>query len=106
MTFERVRSDLGDGEPVPMTVLRRSDLPPGPRPTLLYGYGGFDIPVLPAFSALFATWVAAGGVLAVANLRGGGEFGADWHQAGMLHHKQMVFDDLFGCARRFDRLRA
>ena len=71
-----------DGGAVPMTVLRRADLPAGPRPTLLYGYGGFDIPVLPAFSALFATWVAAGGVLAVANLRGGGEFGADWHQAG------------------------
>ena len=82
-----------------MTVLRRADLPPGPRPTLLYGYGGFDIPVLPSFSAMFATWVATGGVLAVANLRGGGEFGAQWHRAGMLHRKQNVFDDLFGCAQ-------
>ena len=95
---ERVRGRSSDGVAVPMTVLRRSDLPPGPRPTLLYGYGGFDIPVLPAFSAMFAVWVAAGGVLAVANLRGGGEFGADWHRAGMLHHKQLVFDDLYACA--------
>ncbi len=93
---ERARS--ADGTAVPMTVLRRHDVPAGPRPTLLYGYGGFDIPVLPAFSALFAPWVQAGGVLAVANLRGGGEFGTDWHRAGMLHHKQRVFDDFIGCA--------
>ncbi len=98
VTVERRRAPSVDGTQVPMTVLRRADLPPGPAPTLLYGYGGFDIPVLPAFSALFAAWVAAGGVLAVTNLRGGGEFGADWHRAGMLHHKQRVFDDLIGCA--------
>ncbi len=97
--FERIRAISADGTPVPMSVLRRLDLPDGPRPTLLYGYGGFDIPVLPAFSALFSTWVAAGGVLAVANLRGGGEFGAQWHRGGMVHEKQNVFDDLFGCAR-------
>jgi prolyl oligopeptidase len=99
VTFERRAATSSDGARVPMTVLRRADLPDGPRPTLIYGYGGFDIPVLPAFSALFATWVAAGGVLAVTNLRGGGEFGADWHQAGMLRHKQIVFDDLFACTR-------
>jgi len=87
-----------DGVGVPMTVLRRADLPDGPAPTLIYGYGGFDIPVLPSFSAMFATWVAVGGVLAVANLRGGGEFGATWHRQGMLHRKQQVFDDLFACA--------
>lgn len=87
-----------DGTDVPMTVIRRADQPAGPSPTLLYGYGGFDVPILPGFSALFGAWVAAGGTLAVANLRGGGEFGADWHTAGMLHHKQRVFDDLFGCA--------
>ncbi|TKV60893.1 S9 family peptidase [Nakamurella flava] len=87
-----------DGTAVPMTVIRRADLPAGPSPTLLYGYGGFDVPILPGFSALFGAWVAAGGTLAVANLRGGGEFGADWHTAGMLHHKQRVFDDLYACA--------
>ncbi len=99
--FTTVRRHAGaaDGVAVPMTIVRRTDLPPGPRPTLLYGYGGFDIPVLPAFSAMFTAWVAAGGVLAVANLRGGGEFGARWHEAGMLHHKQTVFDDAIACAR-------
>jgi prolyl oligopeptidase len=95
---ERRRASSADGTEVPMTVLHRADLPGGPRPTLLYGYGGFDIPVLPEFRAIFAAWVAAGGVLAVANLRGGGEFGAAWHQAGMLEHKQRVFDDFIGCA--------
>lgn len=95
---QRRTARSADGTEVPMTVIRRADGPAGPGPTLLYGYGGFDIPILPGFSALFGAWVAAGGTLAVANLRGGGEFGADWHTAGMLHHKQRVFDDLFGCA--------
>ncbi len=101
--WRRERAASADGTEVPMTVLRRDDLPDGPRPTLLYGYGGFDIPVLPAFSALFASWVRAGGVLAVANLRGGGEFGTDWHRAGMLHDKQRVFDDFIGCAQHLVR---
>ena len=87
-----------DGTAVPMSVVQLADLPDGPRPTLLYGYGGFDIPLVPSFSAMFASWVAAGGVLAVANLRGGGEFGTAWHEGGMLHQKQHVFDDLFACA--------
>ena len=89
----------GDGTPVPMTTVGRADLGPGPHPTLLYGHGGFDIPILPSFSSMFAAWVAAGGVLAVTNLRGGGEFGAPWHEAGMGRHKQRVFDDLYGCAQ-------
>jgi prolyl oligopeptidase len=98
MVADRRRTVSTDGVAVPMTVLRRADLPAGPAPTLLYGYGGFDIPLLPSFSAMFAAWVASGGVLAVANLRGGGEFGTAWHRAGMLHRKQQVFDDLFACA--------
>ncbi|WP_420120696.1 prolyl oligopeptidase family serine peptidase [Nakamurella sp.] len=98
MRADRRRAVSTDGVAVPMTVLRRADLPAGPAPTLLYGYGGFDIPLLPAFSAMFAAWVAAGGVLVVANLRGGGEFGATWHEAGMRHRKQQVFDDLIACA--------
>ena len=98
ITSERRAGTSADGTPVPMSVVRLADLPAGPRPTLLYGYGGFDIPLLPGFSALFAGWIAAGGVLAVANLRGGGEFGAPWHEAGMGRNKQRVFDDLFGCA--------
>lgn len=99
LVSQRRRTVSSDGVEVPMTVLRRADLRPGPAPTLLYGYGGFDVPVLPAFSAMFAAWVAAGGVLVVANLRGGGEFGADWHRAGMGHRKQQVFDDLIACAQ-------
>lgn len=96
----RVQGISTDGTPVPMSLVHRADLTDGPHPTLLYGYGGFDIALVPSFSALFATWIAAGGVLAVANLRGGGEFGTTWHEAGMLHHKQRVFDDLFGCAEK------
>ncbi len=95
----RRRATSSDGVAVPMSVVRRADRPDrGPAPTLLYGYGGFDVPVLPAFSALFTAWVAAGGVLAVAHLRGGGEFGKPWHLQGMLGRKQQVFDDLYACA--------
>ena len=101
VSTERLAGVSSDGAAVPMTVIRRTDLAhDGPRPTLLYGYGGFDIPVTPSFSAMFAAWVAAGGVVAVTNLRGGGEFGQDWHRAGMLHHKQQVFDDLYACAEK------
>jgi prolyl oligopeptidase len=100
VTAARRHATSTDGTAVPFTMVRRSDLPDGPRPTLLYGYGGFDIPVLPTFSALFSAWVRAGGVLAVANLRGGGEFGATWHEAGMKDRKQNVFDDLYACAEK------
>ncbi|MGZ8744512.1 MAG: prolyl oligopeptidase family serine peptidase, partial [Nocardioides sp.] len=65
----------------------------GPRPTLLYGYGGFNVPVLADFRPVFAGWLAAGGVLAIANLRGGSEYGGGWHDGGRLHNKQNVFDD-------------
>ena len=95
----RRRAASSDRVSVPMSVIRRADRPvDGPAPTLIYGYGGFDIPVLPTFSALFTAWVAAGGVLVVANLRGGGEFGQPWHTAGMRSRKQQVFDDLYACA--------
>ena len=71
--------------------------PGGPRPALLTGYGGFDISLTPAYSPSALAWVEAGGVYAVANLRGGSEEGEEWHRAGMLEHKQNVFDD-FRCA--------
>jgi prolyl oligopeptidase len=70
----------------------------GQNPTLLYGYGGFNIPILPGFAVSWLVWLEIGGVLAVANLRGGGEYGEDWHQAGMLHNKQNVFNDFIACA--------
>jgi prolyl oligopeptidase len=65
----------------------------GPRPTILYGYGGFNIAQAPAYSAMVVAWVEAGGAYAVANLRGGSEEGEEWHRAGMLGQKQNVFDD-------------
>ena len=91
---ERRRATSTDGTEVPYFLVRREDVPlDAPRPTLLYGYGGFDIPELATFRPIFAGWLAAGGVLVIANLRGGGEFGAAWHDAGRLERKQNVFDD-------------
>jgi prolyl oligopeptidase len=88
-----------DGTSVPMFVVHRKDLPlDGNRPTLLTGYGGFNLPSLPAFSSTAAWWAEAGGVYALANMRGGGEFGESWHKAGMFEKKQNVFDDFIGAA--------
>ncbi len=83
-----------DGTRVPMFLVSRKGLKlDGSNPALLTGYGGFNLNITPAFSAEAAVWVESGGVFALANLRGGGEFGEKWHQAGMLAHKQNVFDD-------------
>ena len=65
----------------------------GKNPTMLYGYGGFNISVLPAYSPTKMAWIEAGGVYASANLRGGGEYGKEWHDGGRLQNKQNVFDD-------------
>ncbi|MGH6862208.1 MAG: prolyl oligopeptidase family serine peptidase, partial [Phyllobacterium sp.] len=81
-----------DGTRVPMFVVRRKDVT-GPAPTLLYGYGGFGISMLPYYSPAQMAWVEQGGVLAIANIRGGGEYGKAWHNAGSLDKKQNVFDD-------------
>ncbi|MGY1603146.1 prolyl oligopeptidase family serine peptidase [Geodermatophilus sp. SYSU D00815] len=82
-----------DGTPVHLFVLSASGAPDTPRPTVLYGYGGFNVALTPAYSAQALAWVAAGGVWAVANLRGGSEHGEEWHRAGMRERKQNVFDD-------------
>jgi prolyl oligopeptidase len=81
-----------DGTPVRMFLIEPAG-PPGPKPTILYGYGGFNIAMTPGYSALIHTWVSQGGVYAVANLRGGSEEGEAWHRAGMREHKTNVFDD-------------
>ncbi len=99
---ERIRVASTDGATVPAFLVRpgedRSAAVEGPRPTLIWGYGGFNIPMNPGFRAVLAAWVAAGGVLVVPNLRGGGEFGSEWHKAGTKERKQQVFDDLFAVA--------
>jgi len=88
-----------DGTQVPMIITARKGVKlDGSNPTILYGYGGFDISVQPAFSPAIATWIQMGGVYAVANMRGGGEYGRAWHEAGMKTHKQNVFDDFIGGA--------
>jgi prolyl oligopeptidase len=88
-----------DGTRVPMTLsFRKGTTPDGNRPVLLYGYGGFDIPLVPKFLPAWLGWMERGGVLATANIRGGGEYGEAWHQAGMKLQKQNVFDDFIAAA--------
>ena len=91
---KQVWYDSKDGTPVSMFIVHKKGIKlDGNNPTILYGYGGFDISMTPYFSATMFPWYENGGVYAVANLRGGGEYGAQWHESGMLEHKQNVFDD-------------
>lgn len=88
-----------DGTRVSMFLVHRRDVGfDGDRPTLLYGYGGFNVSLTPAFNRGLYLWLERGGVYAVANLRGGGEYGEEWHRAGMLDRKQNVFDDFIAAA--------
>jgi prolyl oligopeptidase len=99
-----------DGATVRMFVLARADVAgddasasgprSGPRPAILYGYGGFGVSLTPGYSASILAWVEAGGVYAVANLRGGSEEGEAWHRAGMLGNKHHVFEDFHAAAER------
>jgi prolyl oligopeptidase len=100
VTARQVTYQSKDGTTVRMLVISSGsgDSPEGPRPAILYGYGGFDISLTPAYSPNILTWVSAGGVYAVANLRGGNEEGEGWHRAGMLGSKQNVFDDFHAAA--------
>ena len=96
---ERVFYKSKDGTRIPMILsAKKGVLRQGARPTVLYGYGGFDISITPSFSPANLGWLDMGGVLAVPNLRGGGEYGKPWHEAGMLANKQRVFDDFIAAA--------
>jgi prolyl oligopeptidase len=88
-----------DGTKVPMIITYKKGTElTGKNPTILYGYGGFNIPLYPAFSVTRAVWMEQGGIYAVANLRGGGEYGKKWHKAGTQMQKQNVFDDFIAAA--------
>lgn len=94
---ERTAATAADGTAIPVFVLRRRDRE-GPLPTLLYGYGGFAIALTPGFDAAALAWAERGGAYAVANIRGGGEYGKAWHDAGRRAAKQTVFDDFIAAA--------
>jgi prolyl oligopeptidase len=96
---EQVWYTSKDGTRVPMFLVYRKGLKKsGDNPTMLYGYGGFEISLTPSFRSSRAVWLDSGGLLAIPNLRGGGEFGREWHEAGRLENKQNVFDDFIAAA--------
>lgn len=98
---EQVFFESKDGTRVPMFVTHRKDMSRnGENPTILYGYGGFSINLEPGFNSFIIPWLEQGGVYVVANLRGGAEYGEEWHDAGRLEKKQNVFDDFIAAAER------
>jgi prolyl oligopeptidase len=99
-TTEQVFYQSADGTRVPMFISYKKRMKrDGQTPTYLYGYGGFDISSTPSFAPANLVWMEMGGIYAVANLRGGGEYGEKWHEAGMLHTKQNVFDDFIAAGQ-------
>jgi prolyl oligopeptidase len=96
---QQVFTKSKDGTRVPLFITARKGTKlDGANPTILYGYGGFNVSVTPSFTPLIAAWVQMGGIYAVVNLRGGGEYGRAWHEAGMKVRKQNVFDDFIAAA--------
>lgn len=98
VSSQQVEYTSADGTVVRMFIISPNKEADRPRPTILYGYGGFGIPLQPGYSSSILAWVEAGGVWAVANIRGGGEEGEEWHRAGMLGNKQNVYDDFHAAA--------
>ncbi|NOK10812.1 prolyl oligopeptidase family serine peptidase [Corallococcus exercitus] len=96
----RTEATSKDGTKVPLTILKKKGTKlNGNNPTLLTGYGGFNISISPGYNPVTGMWLEQGGVFAVANLRGGSEFGEEWHKGGSLTKKQNVFDDFYACAK-------
>ena len=99
-TSEQVWFDSKDGTPISMFLVLRKDLVKnGNNPVMLTGYGGFNHSQTPRFSTSNITWLESGGMMAIPNLRGGGEYGENWHKGGMLENKQNVFDDFIAAAQ-------
>jgi prolyl oligopeptidase len=106
LVTEQVFYPSKDGTKISMFLIHRRDTKrDGTNPTILYGYGGFNVNMTPAFAGSRVSWLEHGGVYAIANLRGGGEYGEDWHRAGMLLEKQNVFDDFIAAAEWLERER-
>ncbi|WP_394277052.1 prolyl oligopeptidase family serine peptidase [Luteococcus sp.] len=95
---ERHQATSADGTEVPFFLVRPQGAPAGPLPMIVYGYGGFDVEVLADHRPIWPAWLAAGGGIAIANLRGGGEFGREWYEGGIRENKQKVFDDMIAVA--------
>jgi prolyl oligopeptidase len=95
-----------DGTKVPITILKPRGIKlDGSNPTLIYGYGGYGVNQTPSYSEIRKVWLEQGGVWAITNIRGGAEFGEEWHRAGNLLNKQNVFDDFYACIRRMQELK-
>jgi prolyl oligopeptidase len=106
ITVTRATATSKDGTKIPFTVLcKKGTRRDGKNPTVLYGYGGFGVAERPEFDPKLGPWLMSGGVWVIANLRGGGEYGDRWHKAGMLTHKQNVFDDFIAVAEELMRTR-
>lgn len=96
---EQVWFDSKDGTKVSMFIIKKTGSKPDKNtPCFMYAYGGFNISITPTFKSEYAVWLEAGGIVAVPNLRGGGEYGEEWHKAGMFENKQNVFDDYISAA--------
>ena len=98
VSVQRVFAPSPDGAQVPISLLVPAGSGGGPAPTVLYGYGGYAISLKPWFDPTILVWLEQGGVYAIANIRGGGEYGEEWHHAGRLDKKQNCFDDFAACA--------
>jgi prolyl oligopeptidase len=101
LVAEQREATSTDGTKVPYFIVHRRDMKPdGTNPTLLYAYGGFDVPMTPSYSSTIGKlWLDKGGVYVLANIRGGGEFGPKWHEAGLGVHRQLVYDDFAAVAK-------